>query len=112
MSPKPLSRKDSMRKQYLQLSAYRCCRCAGPVVAGSIEVHENETPNQAIQIGAICLSCGHRQSNTLEPMYARHFSPVEWEPLAVIDARLATAFAESVDRAEIHRPAVIGSLMS
>ena len=94
-----------MRKQYLQLSAYRCYRCAGPVVAGSIEVHEDEAPNQAIRIGAMCLSCGHRQSNPSEPMYARHLSPVEWEPVAAIDSRMATAFAEAVDRAEMHRSA-------
>jgi hypothetical protein len=94
-----------MRKQYLQLSAYRCRRCAGPVVAGSIEVYEEETPKQAMQIGAMCLACGHRQNNAPDPMYARHFSPVEWEPVAAIDARLATAFAEAVDRTEMHRSA-------
>jgi hypothetical protein len=94
-----------MRKQYLQLSAYRCRRCAGPVVAGSIEFYEDETPKQAMQIGAICLACGHRQNNAPEPMYACHFSPVAWEPVAAIDARLTTAFAEAVDRTEMHRSA-------
>src|SRR5258707_7437729 len=31
-----------MRKQYLHLSAYSCDECAGPVIAGSLGVRENE----------------------------------------------------------------------
>ncbi len=31
-----------MKKQYLHLSAYSCDKCAGPVIAGSIGVRENE----------------------------------------------------------------------
>ena len=31
-----------MRKQYLHLSAYACDLCAGPVIAGSVAVRENE----------------------------------------------------------------------
>jgi hypothetical protein len=93
-----------MRKQYLQLTAYRCGRCAGPFVAGSLEVHEDEAPSQAMWVGAICLSCGHKQSGATESTYARQFSPVEWEPVAVIESRLATAFAEAADRTEQSRP--------
>jgi hypothetical protein len=55
-------------------------------------------------VGAICLSCGHRQSGATESTYARQFSPVEWEPVAVIESHLATAFAEAADRAEQHPP--------
>jgi DNA-directed RNA polymerase subunit RPC12/RpoP len=52
-----------MRKQYLHLSAYSCERCSGPVVAGSLAFRESEISKETEikQVGAICLSCGHRQ---------------------------------------------------
>ncbi len=54
-----------MRTHYLHLSAYSCDNCGGPVVAGSIAVRENEISKETDvrEVGAICLSCGHRQSN-------------------------------------------------
>ena len=55
-----------MRKQYLHLSAYPCDACAGPVIAGSLAVRENEISKETDirPVGAICLSCGHRQSSS------------------------------------------------
>ena len=94
-----------MRKQYLHLSAYACDKCAGPVIAGSLAVRESEISKETNirQVGATCLSCGHRQSNATEPARARHLSPMEWEPAAVIGAdHLATAFVEALNRAELH----------
>ena len=94
-----------MRKQYLHLSAYSCDRCNGPVVAGSLAVRENEISRETDirQVGAICLSCGHRQSKATEPARARHLLPVEWEPASAIGAdHLATAFVEALNRAELH----------
>jgi hypothetical protein len=94
-----------MRKQYLHLSAYPCDRCNGPVVTGSLAVRENEISKETDirQVGAICLSCGHRQSKTSEPALARHFSPVKWEPLSPIDAVHPTAaYVEALNRAELH----------
>jgi hypothetical protein len=70
-----------MRKQYLHLTAYSCDRCSGPVVAGSLAVRENEISKETEiqQVGAICLSCGHRQSKMTKLGMPRQFPPVEWE---------------------------------
>jgi hypothetical protein len=71
-----------MKKQYLHLSAYTCDLCAGPVVAGSVAVRENEISKEINirQMGAICLTCGHRQSPGIDPEGIRHFFPIEWNP--------------------------------
>jgi hypothetical protein len=73
-----------MKKQYLHLSAYPCDLCAGPVIAGSFSVRENEISKatEITQAGAICLSCGHRQNHASGPMCARYLSPIEWDPAA------------------------------
>jgi len=69
-----------MKKQYLHLSAYSCDKCRGPVVAGSTAVRENEISKETDikQVGAICLTCGHRQGIT-ELGVSRQFPPVEWK---------------------------------
>jgi len=94
-----------MRKQYLHLSAYPCDRCASPVIAGSLAVRENEISKETDirQVGAICLSCGHRQSSATAPTRARHLPPMEWAPAHVIQvSHLSTAFVEALNRAELH----------
>jgi hypothetical protein len=70
-----------MKKQYLHLSAYSCDQCAGPVVAGLIAVRENEISKETDirKVGAICLSCGHPQSQASEPGRIRDFPPTSWE---------------------------------
>lgn len=91
-----------MRKQYLHLSAYPCDLCAAPVLSGSLAIRENEISKETDirQLGAICLSCGHRQNTATEPACARHLPPIAWESAGAIDARhLTTAFAEALDRA-------------
>ncbi len=77
-----------MKKQYLHLSAYACDKCASPVVAGSIAVRENEISKETDirELGAICLSCGHRQSKATEPGLTRDFPPTQWESRKTIDA--------------------------
>ncbi len=81
-----------MRKHYLHLSAYSCDKCAGPVVAGSIAVRENEISKETDvrAVGAICLTCGHRQSQATEPGVTRNFPPSLWDPTKAIDASRAT----------------------
>lgn len=90
-----------MRKHYLHLSAYPCDTCAGPVIAGSTAVRENEISRETDikTVGvAVCLSCGHRQSKASESARVRHFLPIAWEPVGVIDARLPTAaFVEELN---------------
>jgi hypothetical protein len=93
-----------MRKQYLHLSAYPCDVCAGPVVAGAVAVRENEISRETDirQVGAICLSCGHRQSGPTEPARARHLPPIDWDPVSVSAAgHLTTAYLEAINRAEL-----------
>ena len=94
-----------MRKQYLHLSAYRCDKCAGPVIAGWLAVRENVISKETDirQVGATCISCGHRQDKATEPARARHLMPMEWEPADAVDPRhLTTAFVEALNRAELH----------
>jgi hypothetical protein len=94
-----------MRRQYLHLSTYHCDACDGPVVAGSLAVRENEISKETDirQVGAICLSCGRRQSEATEPARARHLLPMEWAPADTIKAsHLTTAFVEALNRADQH----------
>ena len=94
-----------MRKQYLHLSVYSCDACAGPVIAGSLAVRENEISKETDirPVGSICLSCGHRQSTAAEPARVRHLLPMEWAPAdAVKPSALKTAFVEALNRAELH----------
>jgi hypothetical protein len=94
-----------MKKHYLHLSVSRCNKCQGPVVTGSVAARENEISKEIEkqEIGAICLSCGHRQSAAPEAAPIRHFPPMEWAPPGAIDPRhLTTAFVEALNRAELH----------
>lgn len=91
-----------MGKHYLHLSAYSCDKCAGPVVAGSITVRENEISRETNvrQVGAICLTCGHRQSKASEAGVAHNFPPVPWDsPKVGGENHIWTAFGEMVNRA-------------
>jgi hypothetical protein len=90
-----------MRKQYLHLCVYPCDKCKGPVVSGSLAVRENEISRETEirQVGAICLSCGHRQSKSAEFPITRQFPPVEWGSANLIDVSyLATAFEGMLSR--------------
>ena len=77
-----------MKRQYLHLSTYSCDKCRGPVVSGFIAVRENEISKETEirQVGAICISCGHRQNKATEPGRARHMPQIEWGPLGAINA--------------------------
>jgi hypothetical protein len=70
-----------MKQHYLHLSAYPCDACDGPVVAGSTGVRENVISKETDirQVGAICLSCGHRQDKATEPARACYLQPIAWE---------------------------------
>jgi hypothetical protein len=94
-----------MRKHYLHLSVYRCGKCQGPVVTGSLAVRENEISEETEkrEIGAICLSCGYRQSTETEGVPPRHLPPMDWLPAGAINApNLTTAFVELLNRSELH----------
>jgi hypothetical protein len=91
-----------MKKQYLHLSAYGCNECKGPVVSGWLAVRESEISKETDirQVGAVCLSCGHRQSKMTELGITRQFPPVEWESAPLIDgSHLDNAFSEMLDLA-------------
>jgi hypothetical protein len=94
-----------MTKRYLHLSTYPCDTCGGPVVAGSTAVRENEISKETDirEVGAICLSCGHRQSAATAPARARHLLPMEWAPAAAVSTSdLASPIVETINRAERH----------
>jgi hypothetical protein len=92
----------SMKKQYLHLSVYSCDKCNGPVVAGSLALRENEISKETDikEVGAICLSCGHRQGKVAEPGITRQFMPVEWRSEGLIaGSHFQRAFSEMLHRA-------------
>ena len=94
-----------MEKQYLHLSAYPCDKCAGPVIAGSLAVRENEISKETDirPAGAICLSCGHRQSTATAPARVRHLPPMEWAPADALKASHPTAaLVDALSRVELH----------
>ncbi len=93
-----------MKKHYLHLSAYRCAACDGPVIAGSTAVRENEISKETDirHVGAICLSCGHRQDKATEPAHACHLLPIAWErPPERHTLNPTTVFVEALNRAEL-----------
>jgi hypothetical protein len=72
------------------------------MVSGSLAVLENEISRETEQreVGAICLSCGHRPSNLSGLAVARHFPPTEWQAPNPIDpVNRKTAFVAMMDRA-------------
>jgi hypothetical protein len=85
---------NSLRKQYLHLSAYACDLCAGPVIAGATAIRENEISKETNirQVGALCLSCGHRQSVEGEAP-VRHLLPIEWNPVSASGGHVKRASA-------------------
>jgi hypothetical protein len=94
-----------MRKQYLHLSAYSCDKCNGPVIAGSLGVRENEISKETDirQVGAICLTCGHRQNKATELGVTRHFPPAQWESMNAVGAiHITAAYGGAFNRAERH----------
>lgn len=72
-----------MKRQYLHLSVYSCNICAGPLVNGTLGVRENEISKETDLkwVGAVCLSCGSRQSAVSADSVIRQFPPVEWQPV-------------------------------
>ncbi len=94
-----------MRKQYLHLSVFLCDVCAGPVVAGSLAVRENEISRETDirPVGTICLSCGHRLSTPTPSARVLHLLPMEWAPTDIAKAPpLTAALAEAPNRADLH----------
>ena len=94
-----------MRKHYLHVSAYSCDKCGGPVISGSTGVRDNEISRETDirEVGAICLSCGHRQTSATAPGRTRDFPAVEWDaPRDTGSEHLVSAYFEVVNREEQH----------
>ena len=93
-----------MKRHYLHLSVYRCERCQGPVVTGSLAVRQNEISRETEkkEIGAVCLSCDSRQSKAADGAKTRPLMPMEWTPVDSVKASNPTeAFVEALNRAEL-----------
>ena len=104
-----------MKKQYLHLSAYGCNECKGPVVSGWLAVRESEISKETDirQVGAVCLSCGHRQSKMTELGVTRQFPPVEWESAPLIDGShldhsVKCSIAQDDGHVSAHTPQQVG----
>ena len=94
-----------MRKQYLHLSVFLCDVCAGPVVAGSLAVRENEISRETDirPVGTICLSCGHRLSTPTPSARVLHLLPMS----GPYGHRQSTSFDRSFGRSpESCRPSL------
>jgi hypothetical protein len=94
-----------MKTGYLHLWVYPCDACAGPVVAGSTAIRENEISKEIDirQVGAICLSCGHRQEKSTDAERVRHLPPIGWAlPPPADEVLSAAAFTEALNHAEQH----------
>ncbi len=85
----PQVARTKQRKHYLHLSVFQCSDCSGPVVSGSIAVRENEISKETevSEVGAICLSCGHRQINASDGSLACNFPHRFCDPTQPIAAR-------------------------
>jgi len=93
---------EIMRSQYLHLRVFSCNLCRGPVVCGSTAVRESDIQRETEikDVGAICLSCGYRQTEPTEPDSTRHFPPVLWETPTVTRDFMVSAYLETLSRAE------------
>lgn len=94
-----------MKKNYLHLSVYRCDKCQGPVVAGSVATRETEISRETEEreVGAICLSCGNRQSSADDGVPVRHLLPMDWPPAGGVQTnKLVADFAAAINRPELH----------
>lgn len=97
-----------MRRHYLHVRAYSCDQCGGPVISASTGVRENEISKETDirEVGAICLSCGHRQSKATSPGGTHDFPPVQWDRESAMGAEhLVGASFEALYREELHRAA-------
>jgi hypothetical protein len=80
LSPGNLEEEPIMKTKYLHISAYPCDRCEGPVITAAFGIRESEITREGelTQVGAVCLSCGNKQSVMGQGNIARQFAPVEW----------------------------------
>jgi len=94
-----------MKTRYLHLSAFSCDKCQGPVISGSTGIRENEISKEIDirEVGAICLSCGHRQSKATAPGGTRDLAPFQWDaPSSTGAEQTASAHFGTPTRAELH----------
>jgi DNA-directed RNA polymerase subunit RPC12/RpoP len=94
-----------MRRQFLHISVYKCDKCQGPVVAGSTGVRENEISRETDiqELGAVCVSCGHRQSHVTAPGATWEMPPIRWESKKTIVAAPSIAHS-SIDITTLRNP--------
>ena len=71
----------------LHLSAYACSKCEGPVVAGSFGTRASGIARESSlsPIGAVCLSCGNKETTLENTELVRHYAPTEWVLLRLLN---------------------------
>jgi len=96
-----------MRTEYLRVAAYTCERCRGPVISGATAVRDNEISKETEirQVGAICLSCGHRQNKA---NWARRYTRLPTSSMGCRElylyrlGHLVSEYFEEINREEVH----------
>lgn len=65
---------------YLHLFAFRCAKCNGPVIVGSLGTRPDDISREinVREIGALCLACGFKPEIIEEPTLEHRFRPVPW----------------------------------
>lgn len=74
-------------------------------ISGSIVIRKNEISKETEDrpVGAICLSCGHRQSKATGLGGTRNLPPVQGDVEKAIDKdHLVSAYFEDVNREGLH----------
>ncbi len=65
---------------YLHLFVFRCAKCNGPVIVGSLATRPDDISREinVRRIGALCLACGVKPERVEEPGIEHRFRPVPW----------------------------------
>ena len=77
---------ENTTTHFLHLSAFRCAKCNGPVIVGSLGTRPDDISREinVREIGALCLACGFKPEIVAEPAVEHRFRPVQWN-WAILD---------------------------
>jgi len=66
---------------YLHIFAFRCAKCNGPVIVGSLGTRPDNISREidVRDIGAVWLACGFKPEIMADPDVEHRFRPVQWK---------------------------------